>query len=119
MKLNINFKNDKLEIKVSKRIPKSLRIKNGWTDWMLSMNDIRDMVIAIDTSTVDTLFKLLTINFKKINFSNMGTMEEYLLSDEKKIVRRTAPGLQRKEYQTIAIFIKNIRFHPDTKTLKT
>jgi len=107
MKKAISLENSELEIKVTGKVRQSLRVIKGWTDWMLSMDDIRDMVIAIDNSMVDQLFKSLTVNFKKIDFSIVNDREECSLSKEKKIVRRAGPGLQRKEYQTIAIFIKN------------
>ncbi len=107
MKKDISLENDELKIEIKGKPPQSLRVIKGWTDWMIKMADIRDIIIAIDDSMVDELFKSLTLNFRKIDFSKTGNIEEYSLSKEKKIVRRVGRGKQRKEYQTIAIFIKN------------
>lgn len=107
MKIDITFEKNVLKIEIKGKSRRSLRVKEGWTDWMIKMDDIRDMLIAIDKSMVDKLFKSLTINFKKLKFSKIRNREECLLSNEKKIVRRTGPGKQRKEYQTIALFVRN------------
>lgn len=107
MKRDICLENNKLKILVKGKPRQSLRVLEGWTDWMITMDDIRDMVIALDNSMVDQLFKSMTLNFKKINFYESGNTQECQLSNKSKIVRRVGPGLQRKEYQTIAIFIKN------------
>jgi hypothetical protein len=109
MKKDISIKQDKLEIVFRGTRPKkSIRFEKGWTDWMIDMDDIRDMVIAIDNSMMDKLFKSLTTDYKRISFDAIQeNEEESSLSKVKKIVRRTRPGLQRKEYQTVSIFIKN------------
>lgn len=107
MKKDISLEDNQLKIVIKGKPRQSLRVENGWTDWMITMDDIRDMVIAIDNSIVDELFKSLTISFEKIDFTKVEDMEECLLSDEKKIIRRVGKGRQRKEYQTIAIFVKN------------
>jgi len=123
MKKDISTKQGKLEIIFRGARPrKSVKIGNGWTDWMITMDDIRDMVIAIDNRMVDELFKSLTIGYKKIRFTPNKNEEESALSKSQKIVRRTGPGLQRKEYQTVSIFIKNSKNEwpppPFTITLK-
>lgn len=107
MKKNIKLENNELKIEVEGRPRQSLRVIDGWTDWMLTMDDIRDMIIAINSSMVDQLFKSLTVDFKEIHFSKVKNVEKCILSNEKRIVRRSGPGLQRKIYQTVAIFIKN------------
>ncbi len=107
MKKDISLENSGLKIIIKGKTRQSFKVINGWTDWMITMDDIRDLVVALDKLAVDKLFKSLTVNFKKLKFSKKGKTQECLLSDGKKIVRRTGPGLQRKEYQTIAIFIKN------------
>jgi len=123
MKKDISTKQGKLEITFGGARPKkSVRVGNGWTDWMIDMDDIRDMVIAINNRMVDELFKSLTISYKKIRFDSNENEEESVLSENKKIVRRAGPGLQRKEYQTVSIFIKNSKNEwpppPFTITLK-
>jgi hypothetical protein len=111
MRKDILVKQDKIEITFKGTRPKkSVRVRNGWTDWMIDMNDIRDMVIAIDNSMMDKLFKSLTIGYKKISFVAISKREEEAaFSEDKKIVRRNRPGLRRKEYQTVSIFIKNLK----------
>lgn len=106
MKILVALEKTKLKVEFTGN-RQSVRIKNGWTDWMIRMDDIRDMIIAIDNSMVDRLFKLLTDKFKKINFIETGNKEEAILPTGKKIIRRVNPGLRRKEYQTIALFIRN------------
>lgn len=124
MKKNISIKPDGLEIKFEGARPKkTIRIVNGWTDWMITMDDIRDMVIEINSPMVDELFKSLTINCGKMNFAIVSDdKEELVLSKNKKIIRRSGPGLQRKEYQTVSIFINNPKNEwpppPFTITLK-
>ena len=111
MKKNISKKQDNLEIRLEGTHPKrTVKIKDGWTDWMITMDDIRDMVIEIDSSMVDELFKSLTVNYRRINVTASGNnREEFALSGGNKIIRRAGPGQQRKEYQTVSIFIKNPR----------
>lgn len=111
MKKVIVLKQSKLEITFKGARPKrSVRIGNGWTDWMIDMDDIRDMVIAINNGMVDKLFRSLTIDFKRVCFTpnpENKNEEVFNLSGNNKIVRRTGPGRVRKEYQTVSIFTRN------------
>lgn len=108
MKKVIVLKQSELEITFKGVRPKTVRIGNGWTDWMIKMVDIRDMVIAIDNRMLDELFRTLTTGYKRMRFVAVSRNEEETsLFKGKKIVRRTGPGLRRKEYQTVSIFIKN------------
>jgi hypothetical protein len=108
MKKDILLKQGKLEITFKGTCPKTVRIGNGWTDWMIKMVDIRDMVIAIDNRMLDELFRSLTTGYKGMRFVAVSQNEEEIsLFKGKKIVRRTGPGRQRKEYQTVSIFIEN------------
>jgi len=110
MKKDIGIKQGKLEIILGGARPNTVRIENGWTDWMIKMNDIRDMVIEIDNSMVDKLFRSLTIDYKRVRFtpSSKNKNEELSnLSGNNKIVRRTGPGKVREEYQTVSIFTRN------------
>jgi hypothetical protein len=123
MEKKISLKLGELEIILGGRPKKSVRTGNGWTDWMIDMGDIRDMVIEIDNRMADELFKSLTTGYKRINYVSISkNEEEFSLSKSIKIVRRTGPGLRRKEYQTVSIFIKNLKNEwppsPFTITLK-
>lgn len=75
MKKDISLEDNQLKIVIKGKPRQSLRVENGWTDWMITMDDIRDMVIAIDNSMVDELFKSLTISFEKIDFTKVEDME--------------------------------------------
>ncbi len=98
--------NDKIKITLTGRQSKHLRINNSWTDWMLSMNDFRDMIKTIDTTHADRLFRSL-INGKAYFKNKNKVWQEYSLSKGKKIVRRIGKGRLRSEYQSIALFVAN------------
>jgi len=61
-----------------------LRLTGKWVDWMLQMNDFRDLIIPLRNEDV-----------------------EYNISGDKKIVRRVGHGIRRKQYQGVSLFIKN------------
>lgn len=111
MKKDVIIKRSRLEITLGGARPKkNVKIENGWMDWMITMDDIRDIVIAIDNGMVDKLFRSLTIGFKRVCFTpnpKNKNEEVFNLSGNNKIVRRTGPGRVRKEYQKVCIFIKN------------
>jgi hypothetical protein len=84
-----------------------LRLTGSWTDWMLSMDDFRDLIIPMSEDDVDFIIKKLLNNSNKLPFVDTRFGQEYNLDGDKKIVRRLAPGAVRNEYQSVALFIRN------------
>ena len=91
----------------SGRQAKHLRLTGNWTDWMLEMNDFRDLIILLRNEDVDFILTELLNNANKLTFSQTVLGQELNLSADKKIVRRVGPGNIRKEYQSVALFIAN------------
>lgn len=98
---------NKIEISFTGRQGRHLRLSGEWTDWMLEMDDFRDLIIPFSKKEIDVLITELLNSPNKIAFSQTAIGQEYNLSGDKKIVRRSGPGAMRKEYQSVALFIKN------------
>jgi hypothetical protein len=88
--------------------PNDQNLKNKWTDWMLEINDFRDLIIPLQLNDVEYLIEKLLRGPNIITFSNINlNRQEYILSNDKKIVRRLDAGNVRNEYQTVALFVEN------------
>jgi hypothetical protein len=101
--------NNKIKIIFAGRQAKHLRLTNEWTDWMLAMDDFRDLIIPLRREDADFIINELLNNSNKLQFINTSLGQEYNLSDDKKIVRRLGPGNTRNQYLSVALFIKNDR----------
>jgi len=73
---------------------------------MLEMDDFRDLISPLSSKVVDSLIEELLNNENKLPFVRRSRHQEYKLDKDKKIVRRLVSGRQRKEYQSVALFIK-------------
>lgn len=100
-------KHNTVRITFAKRQAKHFRLTGLWTDWMLTMEDFRDFMIPLSKMDIDFIIAKLLKNSNSLRFVNKKMGQEYNLNDGKKIVRRVGPGNQRKEYQGVALFIKN------------
>jgi len=89
------------------RQAKHLRLTGEWTDWMLAMDDFRDLIIPLTREDTDSIITELLNNPNKLRLNNTTIGQEYNLSNAKKIVRRVGAGNTRNEYQSVALFIKN------------
>jgi hypothetical protein len=89
------------------RQARHLRLIKGWTDWMLSMDDFRDLVIPLPREDADSIIRELLNNTNRLRFNNTNIGQEYTLNNDRKIVRRVGAGNIRKEYQSVALFIRN------------
>ncbi len=92
----------------------------SWTDWMLAIDDFRDLIIPLSIVDSDFLIGELLNTQNKLPFNAINAnRQEYILSDDKKIVRRLDAGKVRNKYQTVALFIKNNarRWLPDSLEL--
>ena len=98
---------NKLRISFAGRQAQHLRLSGDWTDWMLAMDDFRDLLIPVRNDDIDLIVTALLNDCNIISFSHTSVGQEYRLSDDKKIVRRAGPGATRAEYQSVALFIKN------------
>ncbi len=99
--------NSIIKVVFSGRQGRHLRLTGLWTDWMLEMNDFRDLVSPLSSEDVDSLIEKLLNSKNKLPFIRRNGRQEYKLGKDKKIVRRLGPGKWRKEYQSVALFIKN------------
>ena len=86
---------------------KHLRLSGSWTDWMLEMDDFRDLIIPLHNEDIDFIITELLNNSNKLIFSQTPLGQELNLGAAKKIARRVGPGNMRKEYQSVALFIEN------------
>jgi hypothetical protein len=84
-----------------------VRSIDGWIDWMLQMDDFRDLIIPLSNLDVDFIITELLNRRNRLTFSNTELGQEFIISNAKKIVRRAAPGRDRDEYQSVAIFLRN------------
>ncbi len=89
------------------RQAKHLRLTDGWTDWMLAMDDFRDLIIPLTREDTDFIIKELLNNPNRLRFNSATTGQEYNLGNGKKIIRRVGAGNTRNEYQGVALFIEN------------
>jgi hypothetical protein len=107
--------NNSVRITFAGRQARHLRLTDSWTDWMLSMDDFRDLIIPLSRDDVDFVITELLNNSNRLQFVNTAVGQEYNLNNGKKIVRRSGPGNTRSEYQSVALFIKNDtqRWTPD------
>ncbi len=110
LKVELINKN-KIKISFAGRQGRHLRLTDKWTDWMLEMDDFRDLIIPFSKEEIGVIITELLNGPNKITFSQTAIGQECNLSNDKKIVRRSGPGAMRKEYQSVALFIKN-----DTET---
>jgi len=107
-KIQVELTTNKLRITFSSgRQGKHLRLTGNWTDWMLEMDDFRDLIIPLHNQDVDFIITELLNNSNRLNFSRTTLGQELVLDVSKKIVRRVGPGNVRKEYQSVALFIEN------------
>jgi hypothetical protein len=86
---------------------KHLRLTDGWTDWMLAMDDFRDLIIPLTREDTDLIIEELLNNPNRLGFNSATTGQEYSLGNGKKIIRRVVVGNTRKEYQSVALFVQN------------
>lgn len=84
-----------------------LRITEDWTDWMLSMEDFRDLIIPLNENDINQYIEEVINNSNNLNFLETEIGQEYILNDYKKIIRRVGPGNVRREYQGVALFARN------------
>jgi len=89
------------------RQARHLRLTDVWTDWMLSMDDFRDLIIPLRREDTDIIITELLNKPNRLQFVSTDTGQEYNLSGDKKVVRRLGPGNTRSLYQSVALFIKN------------
>jgi len=89
------------------RQAKHLRLTDSWTDWMLTIDDFRDLIIPLCREDVDFIITELLNNSNRLQFVNTAIGQEYNLNNDKKIVRRLGAGNTRNEYQSVALFIRN------------
>jgi hypothetical protein len=100
-----------IEVIFAGKQAKHLRLTDVWTDWMLVMNDFRDLISPLRKEDANIIITKLLKEPNRLQFVNTDIGQEYGLSGDKKIVRRSGPGNTRKLYQSVALFIKN-----DTQT---
>lgn len=108
--------NNNIRITFAGRQGRHLRLTGSWTDWMLNINDFRDLIIPLSDTNVDFVIKELLNKQNYLNFNNTNIGQEYNLNNNRKIVRREISGNFRKKYQTVALFIRNNsgQWHPST-----
>lgn len=99
--------NGRIKITFAGRQARHLRLTDEWTDWMLAMDDFRDLIIPLSSEDTDSVIVELLNNSNKLRFSRTNIGQVYVIDDHKKIIRRTGAGNTRKEYQSVALFIKN------------
>lgn len=98
---------DTVKISFAGKHGKHLRLTRSWTDWMLNINDFRDLIIPLSDTNVDFIIRELLKNHNNLNFNETDIGQEYNLNNDRNIVRREIPGNVRKKYQTVALFVKN------------
>jgi hypothetical protein len=103
------LENNKVRITFSGRQARHLRFTGNWIDWMLAMDDFRDLIIPLRKEDTDFIIGELLNNSNKLQFVPTGIRQEYNLSNDKKIVRRLGAGNTRNQYQSVAFFIRNDR----------
>jgi len=96
-----------IRITFAGRQARHLRLTDVWTDWMLSMNDFRDLIIPLRREHADIITTNLLNGPNRLQFVNTDIRQEYNLNGDKKIVRRLGPGNTRSLYQSVALFIEN------------
>jgi hypothetical protein len=97
----------KVRITFAGRQARHLRLTGVWTDWMLAMDDFRDLMNPLRKEDIDFIITELLSSSNKLSFDRSGIRQEHNLSGDKKIVRRVGAGNTRKQYQSVALFIKN------------
>ena len=100
-------RNGLIRITFAGRQARHIRLRDGWTDWMLAMDDFRDLIIPLTREDTDLIIAELLNNSNKLRFVNTEIGQEYNLNNGKKIVRRLGAGNTRNEYQSVAFFIEN------------
>jgi len=100
-------RNGLVRITFAGRQARHLRLTERWTDWMLAMDDFRDLIIPLTRDGTDSIITELLNNSNKLRFVNTDIGQEYNLNNDKKIVWRLGAGNTRKEYQSVAFFIRN------------
>ena len=100
-------RNGLIRITFAGRQARHLRLTDVWTDWMLAMDDFRDLIIPLTREDTDLIIAELLNNSNKLRFVNTDIGQEYNLNNGKKIVRRLGAGNTRNEYQSVAFFIRN------------
>lgn len=98
---------DTVKITFAGRQGRHLRLTDSWTDWMLNMDDFRDLVNPLTEDLVESLITKLLNKSNKLQFVNTRIGQEHTLTNGKKIVRRLVRGIYRKQYQSVALFIRN------------
>lgn len=97
----------KVKITFAGRQARHLRLTGAWTDWMLAMDDFRDLINPLRKEDVDFIITELLNNSNKLLFVRTDIRQEYNLSGDRKIVRRLGAGNTRNQYQSVALFMKN------------
>lgn len=105
--------NNTVRITFAGRQARHLRLTDSWTDWMLAMDDFRDLIIPLCREDVDFIITKLLNKSNRLQFVNTAIGQEYNLKNNKKIVRRLGAGNIRKEYQSVALFIQNDIWPPE------
>lgn len=100
-------RNNLVIITFAGRQAKHLRLTDGWTDWMLAMDDFRDLIIPLTKEDTDSIITELLNNPNKLRFTNTDIGQEHNLNNGKKIIRKVGAGNTRNEYQSVALFIRN------------
>jgi len=98
---------DTVKVTFAGRQGRHLRLTDSWTDWMLAMDDFRDLIIPLSGDTVDSIITELLNNSNRLQFVNTNIGQEHTLNNDKKIVRRVGAGNIRNQYQSVALFIRN------------
>ena len=98
---------NKIKITFVGRKSGHIRTINGWLDWMLEMNDFRDLIVPLRKEDVDFIITKLLNDSNKLLFRHTNLGQEYNISEGKKIVRRSGPGRTRLQYQSVALFVEN------------
>jgi hypothetical protein len=105
IKTELSGKNN-IKVTFKSKRTKHLRQAKGWLDWMLKINDFRDMIIPLSQKDIDYIITKLLNGHNKMSFICNGNKQEYKISRYKKIVRRLDAGYERHEYLSVALFVK-------------
>ncbi len=73
-------RNNLVTITFAGRQAKHLRLTDGWTDWMLAMDDFRDLIIPLTKEDTDSIITELLNNPNKLRFTIMYVQIKKYLS---------------------------------------
>jgi hypothetical protein len=97
----------RIRVTFAGRQARHLRLTGSWTDWMLAMDDFRDLIIPLTGNDTDFIITELLNKSNQLRFVNSAIGQEHRLNNNKKIVRRVGAGNTRNEYQSVALFVQN------------